>query len=157
MRDTAAALLNRRAPVYLAALAIIVIVTSALILAAITVVPEFLTITTQFGLPILIDGRLLTAIVVVALAMQDPPRRGWACPRVSMTAWVNLGRHGRASRAATRSLLSHVPFPIHAPKDVFNRNGTSRQADQITWRLAHACAAPQGKGPTQRNFSIHGG
>ena len=106
MRDTAAVLLNRGAPVYLAALAVIVIGTSlaqwlrveprparaetfsprvkgvgaslialsVLTLAAITVVPEFLT--TQLGLPMLIDGRLMTAIVAVALAMQETPRRG---------------------------------------------------------------------------------
>ena len=105
MRDTAAVLLNRGAPVYLAALAVIVIGTSlaqwqrveprptraepssprvegvgtsllvltVLTLAAITVVPEFLT--TQLGLSMLIDGRLMTAIVAVALAMQDMPRR----------------------------------------------------------------------------------
>ena len=106
MRDTAAALLNRGAPSYLAALAVIVIVTSlaqwqrvvprpavaepssprvvegvgasltvltVLTLAAITVVPLFLS--TQLGLPMLIDGRLMTAIVAVALAMQDMPRR----------------------------------------------------------------------------------
>jgi hypothetical protein len=97
-RDPAAALFNRGAPVYLAALAVIVIVTSlaqwqrvgprptaeqppssrqgvgaslivltVLTLAAITVVPEFLT--TQLGQPMLIDGRLMTAIVAVALAM----------------------------------------------------------------------------------------
>jgi len=30
---------------------------------------------TQLGLPMLIDGRLMTAIVAVALAMQDMPRR----------------------------------------------------------------------------------
>jgi len=105
MRDTAAVLLNRGAPVYLAALAVIVIVTSlaqwqrvvprpavaepssprvvegvgaslialsALTLAAITVVPQFLT--TQLGLPMLIDGRLMTAIVAVASAMPDIPR-----------------------------------------------------------------------------------
>jgi preprotein translocase subunit SecY len=108
MRDTAAALLNRGAPLYLAALAVIVIVTSlaqwqrveprpagaepssprvegvgaslivltVLTLAAITVVPEFLT--TQLGLPMLIDGRLMTAIVAVALAMQELLRRGQA-------------------------------------------------------------------------------
>jgi len=99
MRDTDAALLNRGAPLYLAALAIIVIVTSlaqesrpapgvvegvgallivlnVLTLAAITVVPEFLR--TQLGLPMLIDGRLMTAIVAVALAMQDLPRQGEA-------------------------------------------------------------------------------
>jgi len=103
MRDTAAALLNRGAPLYLAALAIIVIITSlaqwqrvesrpapgvvegvgallivlnVLTLAAITVVPEFLR--TQLGLPMLIDGRLMTAIVAVALAMQDLPRQGEA-------------------------------------------------------------------------------
>jgi hypothetical protein len=44
---------------------------SLLTLAAITVVPEFLT--TQLGLPMLIDGRLMTAIVAVALAMQNLP------------------------------------------------------------------------------------
>src|SRR5262245_31786083 len=108
MRDTAAALLNRGAPLYLVALALIVIATSlaqwqrvdprsaveepsssrvegvgasliiltALTLAAITVVPEFLT--TQLGLPMLIDSRLMTATVSVALAMQDLPRRGQA-------------------------------------------------------------------------------
>ena len=38
-----------------------------------TVVPLFLS--TQLGLPMLIDGRLMTAIVAVALAMQDMPRR----------------------------------------------------------------------------------
>src|SRR5262249_48630263 len=108
MHDTVAALLNRGAPLYLAALALIVIVTSlaqwlrvgprparaepssprvqgvgtslivlsVLPLAAITVVPEFLT--TQLGLPMLIDGRLMTAIVAVALAMQDLPRQGEA-------------------------------------------------------------------------------
>jgi len=108
MRDTAAALLNRGAPLYLVALAVIVIITSlaqwqrveprpavtepstprldgvgasliiltALTLAAITVVPEFLT--TQLGLPMLIDGRLMTATVAVALAMQDLARRGQA-------------------------------------------------------------------------------
>jgi len=101
IRDTAEALLSRGTPLYLTALAVIVIFTSlaqwrrlqprpamaepsrqpvervgaslvvltVLILAAITVVPEFLT--TQLGLPKLIDGRLMTAIVVVALAMQD--------------------------------------------------------------------------------------
>jgi preprotein translocase subunit SecY len=101
VRDTAEALLSRGTPLYLTALAVIVIFTSlaqwrrlqprpamaepsrqpvervgaslvvltVLILAAITVVPEFLT--TQLGLPKLIDGRLMTAIVVVALAMQD--------------------------------------------------------------------------------------
>ena len=105
MRDTAAVLLNRGAPVYLAALAVIVIVTSlaqwqrvqpgparaepssprvegvgasiivltVLTLAAITVVPVFLS--TQLGLPMLIEGRFMTAIVAVALAMQDIPRR----------------------------------------------------------------------------------
>src|SRR5215470_9392262 len=106
MRDVAAVLLNRGAPVYLAALAVIVIVTSlaqwqrvvprpavaepssprvvegvgtsltvltVLTLAAITVVPVFLS--TQLGLPMLIDGRLMTAIVAVALATQDMPRR----------------------------------------------------------------------------------
>ena len=100
MRDTAAVLLNRGAPLYLAALAIIVIVTSlaqwqrveprpasgvvdgigallialtVLTLAAITVVPEFLT--TQLGLPMLIDGRSMTAIVAVALAMGNLPRQ----------------------------------------------------------------------------------
>ena len=106
MRDTAAVLLNRGAPVYLAALAVIVIVTSlaqwqrvvprpavaepssprvvegvgasltvltVLTLAGITVVPVFLS--TKLGLPMLIDGRLMTAIVAVALAMQDMPRR----------------------------------------------------------------------------------
>src|SRR5262249_60245462 len=46
-----------------------VIVPTVLTLAAITVVSEFLT--TQLGLPMLIDGRLMTAIVAVALAMQD--------------------------------------------------------------------------------------
>ena len=108
MRDTAAALLNRGTPLYLTALAVIVILTSlaqwqrveprpavaepssprvegvgaslivltVLTLAAITVVPEFLT--TQLGLPMLIDGRLMTAIVAVALAMQDVLRRGQA-------------------------------------------------------------------------------
>ena len=107
MRDTAAALLNRGTPLYLVALAVIVIVTSlaqwerveprpagaepssprvegvgaslivltVLTLAAVTVVPEFLA--TQLGLPMLIDGRLMTAIVAVALAM-DLPRRGQA-------------------------------------------------------------------------------
>jgi preprotein translocase subunit SecY len=101
MRDMAAALLNRGTPLYLAALAVIVILTSlaqwqrveprpavaepswppvegvgasliiltALTLAAITIVPELLT--TQLGLPMLIDGRLMTAIVAVALAMMD--------------------------------------------------------------------------------------
>jgi len=104
MRDTAATLLNWGAPLYLLALAVIVILTSvaqwqrveprpalagpssprvvgvdasliiftAVTLAAITVVPEFLT--TQLGLPMLIDGRLMTAIVAVVLAMQDLPR-----------------------------------------------------------------------------------
>jgi preprotein translocase subunit SecY len=52
------------------------IVLTVLTLAAITVVPEFLT--TQLGLPMLIDGRLMTAIVAVALAMQDLARRGEA-------------------------------------------------------------------------------
>ena len=52
------------------------IVLSALTLAAITVMPEFLT--TQLGLPMLIDARLMTAIVAVALAMQDLPRQGQA-------------------------------------------------------------------------------
>jgi preprotein translocase subunit SecY len=106
IRDTAGALLNRGAPLYLAALAVIVIVTSlaqwqrveprpavaepssppvegvgaslivltVLTLATITVVPEILT--TQLGLPMLIDGRLMTVIVTVALAMQDLLRRG---------------------------------------------------------------------------------
>jgi preprotein translocase subunit SecY len=106
MRDTATVLLNRGAPLYLAALAVIVIVTSlaqwqrveprpavaepssprvesagavlivltVLTLAAITVVPVFLT--TQLGLPMLIDGRSMTAMVAVALAVQDLPR--WA-------------------------------------------------------------------------------
>src|SRR5262249_9533004 len=97
------------APLYLVALAVIVIVTSlaqwqrvdprpavaepsssrvedvgasliiltALTLAAITVVPEFLT--TQLGLPLLIAGRLLTATVAFILATAwngsgaDPP------------------------------------------------------------------------------------
>ena len=95
---------GRSAPLYLAALAVIVIGTplaqwlrveprparaetfsprvegvgaslialSVLTLAAITVVPEFLT--TQLGLPMLINSRLMTAIVAVALAMQDLPR-----------------------------------------------------------------------------------
>jgi preprotein translocase subunit SecY len=109
MRDTAAVLLNRGAPVYLAALAVIVIVASlaqwqgvvprpavaepssplvvegvgasltiltVLTLAAITVVPVFLS--TKLGLPMLIDGRSMTVIVAVALAMQDLPRRSWA-------------------------------------------------------------------------------
>jgi preprotein translocase subunit SecY len=109
MRDTAAALLNRGTPLYFAALAVIVIVTSlaqwqrveprsavaeppspqvvegvgaslivftVLTLATITVVPEFLT--TQLGLPMLIDARIMTAIVAVALAMQDLPRWGQA-------------------------------------------------------------------------------
>ena len=103
MRDTAAVLLSRGAPLYLAALPVIVIGTSlaqwqrvesrpapgvvegvgallivltVLTLAAITVVPEFLR--TQLGLPMLIDGRLMTAIVAVALAMQDLPRQGEA-------------------------------------------------------------------------------
>jgi preprotein translocase subunit SecY len=106
IRDTAAALLSRGTPLHLAALAVIVILTSlaqwrrvepqpavaetswppvegvgaslivptVLTLAAITVVPEFLT--TQLGLPMLIDGRLMTPIVAVALAMQDLLRRG---------------------------------------------------------------------------------
>jgi voltage-gated potassium channel Kch len=51
----------------------LLIVLTVLTLAAITVVPEFLT--TQLDLPTLIDGRMMTAIVVVALAMQDLPRR----------------------------------------------------------------------------------
>jgi len=108
MHDTAAALLNRGAPLYLAALAVIVIGTSlaqwlrveprparpepssprvesvgaplvvltVLTLAAITVVPQVLT--TQLGLPMLIDGRLMTAIVAVVLAMHDLPRQGEA-------------------------------------------------------------------------------
>ena len=108
IRDTAEALLNRGTPGYLTALAVIVSLTSlaqwrrlepgpavaepsrppaagvgaplvvltALILVAITVVPEFLT--TQLGLPMLIDGRLLTTIVAVTLAMQDLLRRGHA-------------------------------------------------------------------------------
>jgi len=94
---------GRSAPLYLAALAVIVIGTSlaqwlrvdprsaraetysprvegvgaslialsVMTLAAITVVPEFLT--TQLGLPMLIDARLMTAIVAVALAMQNLP------------------------------------------------------------------------------------
>ena len=106
MRDTATVLLKPGAPLYLAALAVIVIVTSlaqwrrveprpavaeppsprvegvgaplivltVLTLAAITVVPVFFT--TQLGLPILIDGGSMRAIVAVALAMRDPPR--WA-------------------------------------------------------------------------------
>lgn len=105
MRDTAAAFLNRGAPVHLAALSVTVIGTSLaqwqrveprparaepasplvdgvgaslivltlLTLAAITVVPEF--ITTRLSLPMLIDGRLMTAIVAVALAMQEQTRR----------------------------------------------------------------------------------
>jgi preprotein translocase subunit SecY len=105
IRDTAEALLSRGTPLYLTALAVIVILTSlaqwrrveprpamaepswppvegigaslivltVLTLAAITVVPEFLT--TQLGLPKLIDGRLMTAIVAVALAIQDLLRR----------------------------------------------------------------------------------
>ena len=107
MRDTAAALLSPGAPLYLGVLAVIVIVTSlvqwqrvgprpavappslraegigasltvltVLTLAAITVLPEFLT--TRLGLPMLIDGRVMTAIVAVALAMQDLLRRGQA-------------------------------------------------------------------------------
>jgi len=40
------------------------------------VLPEFLT--TRLGLPMLIDGRVMTAIVAVALAMQDLLRRGQA-------------------------------------------------------------------------------
>jgi len=54
----------------------LLIVLNVLTLAAITVVPEFLR--TQLGLPMLIDGRLMTAIVAVALAMQDLPRQGEA-------------------------------------------------------------------------------
>lgn len=102
IRDTAAALLNRGAPLYLAALAVFVIVISlaqwgrvearpaavaepssppaaavgaslslltALTLAAVTVVPELLR--TQFGMPMLIDGRLTTVTVAIAVAMQD--------------------------------------------------------------------------------------
>jgi preprotein translocase subunit SecY len=100
------AVLNRGTPLYLAALAVIVIGTSlaqwqrveprppvaepssprvegvgaplivltVLTLAAITVVPVFFT--TQLGLPMLIDGGSMTAIVAVALAMRDLPR--WA-------------------------------------------------------------------------------
>jgi hypothetical protein len=105
MRDTATVLLNRGAPLYLATLAVIVIATSlaqwqrveprpvvadpssprvesvgalltvltVLTLAAITVA---VLLTPQLGLPMLIDGRSMTAIVAVALAMQDLPR--WA-------------------------------------------------------------------------------
>jgi len=51
-------------------------VSTVLTLAGITVVPVFLS--TQLGLPMLIDGRLMTALVAVALAMQDLPRRGRA-------------------------------------------------------------------------------
>jgi preprotein translocase subunit SecY len=101
MRDMAAALLNRGAPLYLAALAVFVFVISlaqwrrakahltaadpsspagdasgelpiiltALILAIVTVAPEILA--TYFSVPVLIDARLITVMVLVALPIQD--------------------------------------------------------------------------------------
>jgi hypothetical protein len=104
-RDAAAAALNRGAPLHLAALAVVVfvivlaqwqrakprpsladtpvpagkgaaspIVLTALILAAITVLPEILAI--GLGLPMPIDGRMLTTIVAVSLAIKATLRRG---------------------------------------------------------------------------------
>jgi preprotein translocase subunit SecY len=106
IRDTGAALLNPGAPLYLAALAVFVIVISleqwgrvearpaavaetssppdeavgaslsvltALTLAAVTVVPELLR--TRFSMPMLIDGRLTTVTVAIAVAMQALLRR----------------------------------------------------------------------------------
>jgi preprotein translocase subunit SecY len=102
-RDTVASLLKPGAPVFLAVLAVLVIAVAlaqwraaavptvaelsepvepggasprlltALLLAAVAVVPQVLT--TRFGMPILIDGRLIVVIVSVALAAQVLGRR----------------------------------------------------------------------------------